>query len=482
MITNRSWTSYPVTYRVRELKTIAGWVSSGESGSVVGLPGCGRANLLGFLCSRPEIFQSYLRPNTGPVVLIPVDLNNLPANNLATLYRVILRAFYRVRDRLDPTLQQDLASLYRDTQSERDPFLAQSALQELFLGFQNYQHQIVLVLNRFDRFCDIATPQMVNTLRGLRDDFKDTLCYIVGISQEVAYLPDRAALGHMYELLDNYVCWIGAMAEDDARNLIARATYGQPATPTETDIATMLDLTGGYPFLLRATCHWWLTTESKPAEAGWAEVLLAERSIQHRLDKIWNGLTQEEQFILSELQRLQSAAKGVGGQNNGATRGKPKQESKAVKRLNEQHRHTLMGLVEKGVCGRTETGWQIAGDLTATYIATVEGRGRGRIWQDEQTDEVFQGETLLKNLTALERSVLSFFIKQPRLKHTKTDLIVSTWPDELRRQGVSDNSLYQVILTLRKEIEPNPGRPLYLITWRGKPEGGYQFFPEGRPG
>jgi ATP-binding cassette subfamily F protein uup len=26
-----------------------------------------------------------------------------------------------------------------------------------------------------------------------------------------------------------------------------------------------------------------------------------------------------------------------------------------------------------------------------------------------------------------------------------------------------------------------PSEPAYLITWRGKPEGGYQFFPEGRP-
>jgi hypothetical protein len=61
-------------------------------------------------------------------------------------------------------------------------------------------------------------------------------------------------------------------------------------------------------------------------------------------------------------------------------------------------------------------------------------------------------------------------------------LIVSAWPDELRQYGVTDQSLYQVILELRKKIEPNWTKPRYLITWRGKPEGGYQFFPEGKPG
>jgi DNA-binding response OmpR family regulator len=87
----------------------------------------------------------------------------------------------------------------------------------------------------------------------------------------------------------------------------------------------------------------------------------------------------------------------------------------------------------------------------------------------------------LTDLTALEKSVLSFLIKYPRMSHTKTDLIINAWPDELRQQGVADSSLYQVVLTIRKVIEPNPSEPSYLITWRGKPEGGYRFFPEGRP-
>jgi len=154
---------------------------------------------------------------------------------------------------------------------------------------------------------------------------------------------------------------------------------------------------------------------------------------------------------------------------------------KAGQSFANSHRELLSRLAGKGVCRPTEGGWQVNGDLLSAYVATVEGRGRGRIWLDETTGELYQGETLLKDLTSLEQSVLAYLIKNPRMKHTKTDLIINTWPDDLRRQGVSDNSLYQVILALRKAIEPTPGQPAYLITWRGKPEGGYQFFPEGRP-
>jgi two-component system OmpR family response regulator len=119
--------------------------------------------------------------------------------------------------------------------------------------------------------------------------------------------------------------------------------------------------------------------------------------------------------------------------------------------------------------------------LLAAYAADAQGRG-GKIWLDEKTGELYRGPTPLRGLTSLERTVLHFLIRHPRARHAKTDLIVNTWPDELRRQGVTDESLYQVIRELRKKIEPDPGKPCYIVTWRGRPEGGYQFFPEGRPG
>jgi hypothetical protein len=449
------------------MKRLAEWIASGESGSVVGLSGCGRSNLLGFLCHQPKALQAYLGPRARPVALIPVDLNNLPAHNLATLYRVIARAFYRVRERFEPALQEKVAQLYEKNQLLHDPFLAQGVLQELLALFQNHQTQVVLVLNRFDEFCQFAEPRMLNTLRGLRDEFKDTLCYLAGMTQEAAYLPDPAALGHMYELLDSYVCWVGAMTAEDACLLISQATSVAPAPPSPADVAAMLALTGGYPALLRATCYWWLTTPQRPAQASWEAALLAERSVQYRLAKIWAGLTQEEQFILAELHKRRCAASSF---------------DPALLDFYEQNRPILAGLARKGVCCPAEDGgWQITARLMAGYIAHLKGRSRGKIWLDESTGEIYQGESRLGELTGLERAVLTFLLKHPRVRHTKTDLIINTWPAELRSQGVTDNSLYQIIFALRQAIEPDPADPVYLLTWRGKPEGGYQFFSEGRP-
>lgn len=458
MASSRSWKSYRSTYRAREMQILADWVRAGQSGSVIGLAGAGKSNVLGFLCHRPEVFQSYLPKKADPVALIPVDLNNLPSNTLATFYRVILRSFYEVRDRFDQPLQQTATDLYLENRATRDPFLAQSALRELLLQFQIHQMRVVLVMDRFDKFGQTATSQMLDTLRGLRDSFKDILFYIVGMRQEMVYLFDPTALGEMYEILDTHVCWVGPMNEADAWRLVAEETLTTPTPLDEAGTAHLLTLTGGYPALLKAACHWWLSTPDRPPASEWAAALLAERSIQSRMEEIWAGLTQEERRTLSEVQKRR--VQDVGG----------------------QYHHALGSLAAKGLARRTDAGWRVFADLFATYVADAERESNGKIWLDETTDELYQDQTVLGDLSPLERAVLHFLVQRPRIRHAKTDLIVNTWPDELRRQGVTDDSLYQVIRELRKRIEPDPARPCYIVTWRGRPEGGYQFFPEGRPG
>ncbi len=66
MASSRSWKSYRPTYRAREMQTLADWIWAGQSGSVIGLAGAGKSNLLDFVCHRPKVFQSYLPPPGRP--------------------------------------------------------------------------------------------------------------------------------------------------------------------------------------------------------------------------------------------------------------------------------------------------------------------------------------------------------------------------------------------------------------------------------
>ncbi len=466
MISYRAWSQYPATYRERELETLVNSIIvRGASGSVAGLPGTGKSNLLGFLCHRPDVLQTLLAPHNIEASLVPIDLNNLADNTNATFYRVILRSFYEVRDHFEGELRELIIKQYEEHKTTVDPFVVQSALRELLSHFRVRQRRVGFIFDRVDDFYLTALPQMTHALRGLRDSFKDILFYIMGMRQEAAYFSDPAALGELYEILDTCVFWVGPMSPADARLLVMQETHTDPTPPTEDDLEIFMSLTGGFPSLLKAVCSWWLATPHRPEPQGWQAALLHDRAIQHRLERLLDALSQEELLALSQLQKP----------------GREHTLAETHHQRQQQHQQVLRRLAMKGLCAFEGTRWCITSSLLAAHLGEVQGRGRGRIWLDEQMNEIYQGDTALEELTPLEQDVLNYLLRHPRTRHTKEDLIENVWPDKaIADHGVSDDSLYQVIRGLRRKIEPVPKQPSYLLTWRGRP-GGYQFFPEGRP-
>jgi hypothetical protein len=486
-MSSRSWAAYPSSYRAKEIAILAGWIRAGESGSVIGLAGAGKSNLLGFLCHRPEVIRSYLLDDAFQPVLALVDLHNLPGGGTpgseAIFYRVILRALYEARAQLvaiEHPLGKAVETLYRRVEDKTDPFLSQGALREALLLFQERDARLVLVLDPFDSFCQTATPQALDGMRGLRDSFKATLSYLIGLRQELESLRDPMEMGALYEILDTHRCLLGAMEAEDAHWVIRQVEETIGRSFAQAEIERLIEVTGGYPSLLRTACLWSAEASSLLSAEAWLECLLAERSVQHRLEEVWTGLTEEEQGTLSEMYKRQPllAAQPVGAET---AEGK-EALGKAFRGLEEQRRRALRRLEAWGLCRRAGGGWRICGDLLAAYVGSVGGRGGERIWLNEETDELYRGRIPLTNLTPLERAVLVFLTRYPRVRHTKTDLIANAWPDELCRQGITDDSLYQVIRGLRTKIEPISSKPRYIITWRGTgaQEGGYQFFPQGR--
>lgn len=468
------WQRFPTSYRAHEVQTIADWIAGGNSGSVIGLPGTGRATLLDFLCYRPDVLKSYLASSLASVALIPVDLNILPDHSPATFYRVILRSFYQIRRQFTQPLDKTIAELYRRHEAARDPFLAQSALLELLTLCQVQEMRVVWVLNRFDQFCRVATPEMVRTLRALRDNFQGTLNYVVGMRQEVIYLSHLQSIDPLYRILDAHVCWVGPLHEVDARSMIAHKL--ETATKvSEADMTALWQLTGGYPVLIELASQWWFATSGKLPREQWLDKLLDQRAIRHRLERIWDNLSQEEQLALSELQKAQVRTAQSSKPGKAASAGRRQ-------RRNVEMQPTLARLQIKGVCRDTEQGWYIVSELLAHFIAQVEGRGRGRVWEDEETEAIYQDRALIEGLQPLEKAVLHFLIKNPQLRHSHTEIIEAAWPDDVLKEGVTTDALYQVVRGIRKKLEPNPGKPVYLTNWRGIRGGGYQFFPEGRPG
>ncbi len=452
------WQQYDDTYREEELRIIADWISRGESGCVAGLPGIGRSTLLSFLYHRSEIIASYLTVPSKRVVIIPIDLNILPDTTVATVYRVILRAFYHARAQFDAMLQQIVSDVYRQHMAVQDPFVLQSAVLELLMLFHARKTRLVWVLNHFDEFLKMATPKITRTLRSLRDGHKGMLCYLAGMVTDVAHLPDLESARPLHHILDLNVCWIGTLNEADAKQMFKRELQTAVPPPAAAETEQLLQIAGGHPSLIKMVAHWWMNDGRQQERSKWLSLLLAERNVQYWLKRLWNGLTQEEQYALSELQKAVVLPRNK------------KDPFYAV----------LPDLQKKGICDQEQGRWYIFSTLFDAYIEQTEGRSRGRVWRDRRTGELFQGRTLLNTLTPLEREIVRFFIQYPRVQHTYTNIFEAAWPEDVQHDSISNESIQQMIRGIRKKIEPNPARPLYVVTWRGQPEGGYQFFPEGQ--
>lgn len=448
------------TYRQKEMETIARWIEAGDSGAVIGLAGVGKSNLLRFLGRHPENLQQYLAPQSRVVIPIPLDINDLPAADLATVYRSILRAFYERKTVFPEALQPVIEDLFQENKHQQDPFLPQTALRQIFSRLDEARIRVVLVMDRFGYFCRIAPPRLFNTLRGLRDNSKKSLSYLVGLRQEIGDIPDADNLDELFELLDGNTCWVGAFSREDGERMIEEETDISAMRTSAQQINQILELTGGYPALLKSVCRWWRATPNKPNLREWSLALRDYRSVQNRLQELWDDLTQEEQLVLSELEE---------------ERRKPAR--KTSRALDAQHRSLLEQLAVKGLCYKQGSQWRINGELLSNFVFQVKERGRGRLWLDQETGQFWQGSSRLELRPQLY-DALFYFYQHPRERLPKTELMTELWAEDWREGG--DGRLYVLIRELRQQIEPNPYRPVYLTHWSGKPEGGYQFFPEGR--
>lgn len=75
-------------------------------------------------------------------------------------------------------------------------------------------------------------------------------------------------------------------------------------------------------------------------------------------------------------------------------------------------------------------------------------------------------------LTKIEFEVLRLFFQHPGIVFTKEQIYEFVYSEDAI--GFIDNSIYCLIRSLRKKLEPNPDNPKHIITVRGV---GYRFEP-----
>ena len=442
------WAEFPVTYRQELVHTILSWVRVGESGSIVGMSGAGKSNLLGFLASRPDAAQPLLGDAVADTCFLLLDANLLPALTRTAFYREMLQSLHRQRLCLPESLQ-DEASNYQGHIDSRDDLLLLSAVRDVHRVFcYEGGKRVVWLIDRFDEACRRLDAQFFNSLRALRDEFKGQLCYVVATRHPLPRLRDPAEIDEFYEIAAANTCWLGPMVERDASWVARQMAARFGTTFAEEDVARVLGLTGRLPAFLKAAFTSLAAGElgSEEGTEGWEDRLLRRDDIQRECRELWDGLTDAQRVALIEVM-FRSSATGI--------------ERKSLGYLERQ------GLVVgDGDCRC------VFSSLFEAYVRRLKSPD-SEIRLHPETRAVWRGDaTLPVTLTAKEDQLLSYFLEHTGDLCTKDALARAVWPDEVTLEGVRDDRLAQLVRRLREKIEFDPAEPTFIVTVHGQ---GFRF-------
>ncbi len=323
MLPNRK---QPIDFRKNEVTYVMQRWKSAESCSLVGIGSAGKSNLIQHL-SDDDVQAHYLEDraaNFKAIVIDPNLLAPLPPNSAdeaircwagyeLLMHRLFL-AFYPFEE-----LGSDAERFYETYQALQDgtnPLYASMGIRYFELGLQFFLRrdiQIVFMFDEFEAMLSALPVKFFLTLRGLRDAHKRQLSFATFSRAPLPVLAERMNIPALdfepfAELFTDNVYYIGPYSDADARRMIddllkrANLTYSEAATHF------LLDTSGRYAGLLRASARAFepLSTQLIVAETipALTAQLAAKLPVRTECQTIWSSLTPIEQRVLKSVARL----------------------------------------------------------------------------------------------------------------------------------------------------------------------------------
>lgn len=443
------WTEFPATYRAEQIATIAQWIITGESGTVVGLSGSGKSNLAGFMAERPEVIGEKL-PDAATAYCFPhLDMNSLPAITTPNFYRAMLYALQEAAAQIGQSLVQSIMQLTTPLLTGEDPLALYFALQRAHVLFvQAAGKKVIWLIDRFDEACRRLEADTLNSLRHLRDQsqLKGRVSFVVFTRHPLARLRDPLEYDEFHEIMIPNTCWVGPMVGRDAHWVAQQMAERHQITLHEATVTLLIELTGAWPAFLKAACTAFAQGQL-PLRATiqeWAERLLAQPLFLRNCQELWRDCSQAERAVLMTIL------------NEGGYRG---DDWNSVMLLEKT------GLLTSPTVHRPR---QILSPIFAAFLKCQKMDQVRGITIDPQTNLVLRdGLPLQTELAPREHRLLVYFIQHSGEVCDKDALIDYIWGEE-----VSDENLTQLVKRLREKIEVSGTNHTYIQTMRGR---GYRF-------
>ena len=429
--------------RQTQIEAVLHTVAAGNCCAVHGLSNTGKSPLLRSL-ARPENQARFAEYAGRPGALIYVDCNRVVELSATGFYEVVLRSLLEyVQDPLTPpTAAPDLLSLMHDYHTRitaGTPFQASLAFNSALADLTTRMNlSLVLLLDEFDEVYAALEDRTLLNLRALKDHSGDQLVYVTATVRPLA--ESRAPGDNEFaELFAGYALNLGLLAPADAARVIQRFGGSRlPAPFTE----AVLRLAGGHFGLLTALTQAALR-EAHASPAPAPTRLAADLTARAECLKLWNQLRPEEQGALTSL--VTSPEEGLSTPDR------------------ERLENLGLAVAEHGQP-------RLFSELFVNFVrhqSALPAQGGQGVLVDEDAGEVWVDGARVTILTDLEYRLMRLLFQRRDRLTTKDMIVEAVWGgDYLDR--VDDARIEKLVSRLRAKIEPDPAKPRYLLTQRGR--------------
>lgn len=427
------------TFRQEILTPLFGLIRKNESCVVAGISNIGKSRMLQHML-RPKVRHHYLEDSNDSMILVWVDCNRVAELSSLGLYELMLTSLV---ESVDSSLYPSLAEIRDRSIAEQNPLLAQRNI-ELATRFLIHEkdYQITFILDEFDLLYQMLDRQALASLRALRDMNKYQLGYTLFMREHPAALRALDNIEGFYELLSDSILYLNPYSREDAYEVIELIAQQRQLTLSLIDIELIRELSGGHPGLIYSFIRYVSNAQrNEPQQSieNWIDKAIQSSEVQEECRKIWVSIRHEEQRVLHNI---------------------------ALAALVSQSE--LESVINKGLILRNIAGRYVFFTRTfRQYVLTHAKTAPSGLQLDKASGIVWIDGKASSELTEKEYEFMELLSDNLNQICSNEEIITKLWPGD-EGFSISSNSIAALVRRTRKKIEPNPSRPQYIISVKGR--------------
>lgn len=415
---------YPDTTRFEEIEKILNFIKEGNSCQLIGLPGVGKSNIMGFLSYNRAIRQKHLGENQKWFHFVLLNFSEIRKRPLSDAYKFIFLGLIESLDERKNKDHEKVNAIFKESSSLNDELILFQGLKKAidYLCIEK-ELTVVFLMDRFEEYAAMTDTSFFANLRTLRNRAKYRFSAVFSLSRPLENIIEPSVFSDFNEFITGHEVYLRLR---DEAGLNFRISYLEKVSGKKIDEEIknkILNLTGGHGKLTR------LCLENVLANGNTEpSFLLEQKNIKAALFEIWSFLTPSEQ--------------------------------KNIKNKTQNEFFEEIELTKNN---------RLLIPLFESYIESLPKDSMEKIIYNKDRNEIFKGETqITDSLSSSEFKLLRFLIENEDRICEKEEIINAVWKDSKTQEGVTDQALDQIVYRLRRKIEEDPNNPVHIQTIKGR--------------